>query len=157
MLFARLIPYCIPLSDSLYDKCHARWGGCCVILGCSFKCCNPCNLFATFLATPRYHDLLAQYKQKKRTVRGLYLLRCAIFRTFCRREWDLNPRMSVLQTDALGHLAIPPLLKCEGSLPAFLPLVKHKIKFFCNFVYFVEKQLIWAIVVPHKRSPEQAR
>ena len=27
-----------------------------------------------------------------------------------RREWDLNPRMSVLQTDALGHLAIPPCL-----------------------------------------------
>ncbi len=25
-----------------------------------------------------------------------------------RLEWDLNPRMSVLQTDALGHLAIQP-------------------------------------------------
>lgn len=27
---------------------------------------------------------------------------------FERREWDLNPRMTVLQTVALGHLAIPP-------------------------------------------------
>ena len=25
-----------------------------------------------------------------------------------RRRWDSNPRMSVLQTDALGHLATPP-------------------------------------------------
>lgn len=63
----------------------------------------------------RYHGLLTQYKTKKRTERRLHLLQCAIFRTFCRREWDLNPRMSVLQTDALGHLAIPPLCACGAE------------------------------------------
>ena len=39
-------------------------------------------------------------------------LHCA----FQRREWDLNPRMSVLQTDALGHLAIPPSRGCGESI-----------------------------------------
>ena len=52
----------------------------------------------------------------------------------CRREWDLNPRMSVLQTVALGHLAIPPVdllreqyTRCDG-------LCQEKIKEFLIFL-----------------------
>ena len=40
---------------------------------------------------------------------------------FQRREWDLNPRMTVLQTVALGHLAIPPLGVVAGAVYTRMP------------------------------------
>lgn len=35
--------------------------------------------------------------------------------SFLRLEWDLNPRMTVLQTVALGHLAIQPNCLLRGD------------------------------------------
>ena len=62
------------------------------------------------------------YQMKKRS--NVLLLR------FQRREWDLNPRMTVLQTVALGHLAIPPLCLVAGqSLHEYGRSVKIKNEF----------------------------
>ena len=58
-----------------------------------------------------------------------------------RREWDLNPRMTVLQTVALGHLAIPPwscfalLRSGAASIHARARSVKHKVQFFSLLRY----------------------
>ena len=46
-----------------------------------------------------------------------------------RREWDLNPRMTVLQTVALGHLAIPPMCSCGISLQEKAGRVKQNFAF----------------------------
>ena len=46
-----------------------------------------------------------------------------------RREWDLNPRMTVLQTVALGHLAIPPMCSCGSSLQEKAGRVKQNFAF----------------------------
>lgn len=94
---------------------------------------NLCTKLVYLPVHLRYHGLLTQYKTKKRTVKGLYPLQCDIYRKFCRREWDLNPRMSVLQTDALGHLAIPPKLACGAKYTAASAPRQAKIEFFLSF------------------------
>ena len=40
----------------------------------------------------------------------------------------MNPRMSVLQTDALGHLAIPPKLACGAEYTELLRVRQAKIE-----------------------------
>ncbi len=45
--------------------------------------------------------------------------------SFLRLEWDLNPRMTVLQTVALGHLAIQPIACCGEIIPIPPVQVKH--------------------------------
>ena len=55
---------------------------------------------------------------------------------FQRREWDLNPRMTVLQTVALGHLAIPPMWWLRGRVYTRNPRESRenyaKVDFFCK-------------------------
>ena len=44
--------------------------------------------------------------------------------------------MSVLQTDALGHLAIPPKLACGAEYTENLRIRQAKIEFFLSFLSF---------------------
>ena len=86
-----------------------------------------CTLVYTHATTA----ILNPYKTKKRAVKGLYPLQRVIQTKNSRREWDLNPRMTVLQTVALGHLAIPPVgllreqytrcgRRCQGEIKEIL-------------------------------------
>ena len=70
-------------------------------------------------------------RKTKKTHRIIY---GALIKEDFRREWDLNPRMSVLQTDALGHLAIPPKLACGAEYTGYGRIRQAKIEFFLSFL-----------------------
>ena len=90
----------------------------------------------------RYSVLLQHYNTKTRNIRQLCLLLRVIEYISLRREWDLNPRMTVLQTVALGHLAIPPIGLLRGKYTRYGRLCQDEINDFLNFL---NRCRIWSV------------